>query len=133
MDDIDENAHLVNAIQRHASVVVQKSLVEDFGLTVTEAMWKDKAIIASAVGGIMDQIADGEQGLLLQDPHDLPALGRHWVASCMTRSSRGGSVPRRTSGCSRASIGDGELESYVGLISTLSQGPAWSRSPARTT
>ena len=40
MDDVDENAMIVNALQRHAAVVVQKSLVEGFGLTVTEAMWK---------------------------------------------------------------------------------------------
>ena len=43
MDDVDENAHLVNALQRHAAVVVQKSLVEGFGLTVTEPMWKAPA------------------------------------------------------------------------------------------
>ena len=40
MDDPDENAAIVNAIQRHAAVVVQKSLAEGFGLTVAEAMWK---------------------------------------------------------------------------------------------
>ena len=40
MDDVDENAIIVNALQRHAYLVVQKSLVEGFGLTVTEAMWK---------------------------------------------------------------------------------------------
>ena len=40
MDDVDENAAMVNAIQRRADVVVQKSLAEGFGLTVTEAMWK---------------------------------------------------------------------------------------------
>jgi trehalose synthase len=39
-DDVDENATIVNALQRHAAVVVQKSLAEGFGLTVTEAMWK---------------------------------------------------------------------------------------------
>ncbi|HET6563644.1 MAG TPA: glycosyltransferase [Marmoricola sp.] len=71
MDDVDENAHLVNALQRHASVVVQKSLVEGFGLTVAEPMWKAKAVVASAVGGIQDQIVDGECGLLLPDPTDL--------------------------------------------------------------
>jgi trehalose synthase len=75
MDDVDENAHLVNALQRRASVVVQKSLVEGFGLTVTEAMWKSRAVIASAIGGINDQIVDGVHGLLLQDPHDLDAFG----------------------------------------------------------
>ena len=52
MDDIDENAVMVNALQRHAYLVVQKSLFEGFGLTVTEAMWKGRPVVASAVGGI---------------------------------------------------------------------------------
>jgi trehalose synthase len=75
MDDIEENAVMVNAIQRHATVVIQKSLQEGFGLTVTEAMWKGRPIIASAVGGIQDQIVDGVHGLLLQDPTDPRGLG----------------------------------------------------------
>ena len=62
MDDVDENAHIVNALQRRADVVVQKSLVEGFGLTVTEPMWKARAVIASKVGGIQDQISDREHG-----------------------------------------------------------------------
>lgn len=75
MDDVDENAYLVNALQRHAVVVVQKSLLEGFGLTVTEPMWKGKPLIASRVGGIQDQIVDGESGILLDDPSDLDAFG----------------------------------------------------------
>ena len=75
MADPDEAAAIVNAIQRHASVVVQKSLAEGFGLTVAEAMWKERPIVASAVGGIVDQIDDGEHGLLIDDPVDLPAFG----------------------------------------------------------
>ena len=75
MDDIDENAHLVNALQRHAAVVVQKSLAEGFGLTVTEPMWKARPVVASRVGGIQDQIVDGVSGLLLDDPCDLDAFG----------------------------------------------------------
>ena len=74
MDDVDENAHLVNALQHHATVVVQKSLVEGFGLTVTEPMWKGKPVVASRVGGIQDQIVDGVSGLLLDDPEDLDAF-----------------------------------------------------------
>lgn len=76
MDDVDENAVIVNAVQRHAAVVVQKSLVEGFGLTVTEAMWKGRPVLASAVGGIQDQIVDGRDGLLLPDPYDLPGFGQ---------------------------------------------------------
>ena len=72
MDDPAENAAMVNALQRRATVVVQKSLAEGFGLTVAEAMWKGAAVVASRVGGIQDQIRDGETGRLV-DPHDLEA------------------------------------------------------------
>ena len=51
-----------------ADVVVQKSLAEGFGLTVAEAMWKARPVVASAVGGIQDQIVDGESGVLVDDP-----------------------------------------------------------------
>lgn len=74
MDDIDENATIVNALQRQAAVVVQKSLAEGFGLTVAEAMWKERAVVASRVGGIQDQIVDGETGALV-DPTDPSAVG----------------------------------------------------------
>jgi trehalose synthase len=75
MNDVDENAIMVNAIQGQATVIVQKSLVEGFGLTVAEGMWKAKAVVASAVGGIVDQIGPGT-GILLEDPADLAAFGR---------------------------------------------------------
>ncbi len=75
MDDIEENAAIVNALQRHAAVVVQKSLDEGFGLTVTEAMWKSRPVVATAVGGIQDQITDGVHGLLLDDPTHLEEFG----------------------------------------------------------
>jgi trehalose synthase len=74
MDDVDENASIVNALQRQAAVVVQKSLAEGFGLTVAEAMWKERAVVASRVGGIQDQIVDGVSGALV-DPTDPSAVG----------------------------------------------------------
>jgi trehalose synthase len=74
MDDLDENARIVNALQRWATVVVQKSLAEGFGLTVTEPMWKARPVVASAVGGIRDQVEHGVSGLLLDDPRDGAAL-----------------------------------------------------------
>lgn len=74
-DDVEENAVMVNALQRHAAVVVQKSLEEGFGLTVTEAMWKGRPIVASARGGIRDQIESGISGILLEDPTDLGSFG----------------------------------------------------------
>ena len=76
MDDVEENAAMVNAIQRRSEIVVQKSLAEGFGLTVAEAMWKAKPVVASARGGIQDQITDGVTGILLADPEDLHAYAR---------------------------------------------------------
>jgi trehalose synthase len=75
LDDAEENAVIVNALQRAADVVVQKSIAEGFGLTVAEAMWKGRPIVATAVGGIQDQVIDGETGVLLEDPEDLDAYG----------------------------------------------------------
>ncbi|GAA2687628.1 MULTISPECIES: glycosyltransferase [Actinosynnema] len=76
MDDLRENAVVVNALQRHAAVVVQKSLAEGFGLTATEAMWKGRPLLASAVGGLREQVVHGESGLLLEDPRDVAGAAR---------------------------------------------------------
>ena len=74
LDDVNENAAMVNAIQRHATVIVQKSLAEGFGLTVAEGMWKARPLVGSGVGGILDQIPEGT-GILLPDPRDLAGFG----------------------------------------------------------
>jgi trehalose synthase len=74
VEDRLENALVVNALQRQAEVVAQKSLAEGFGLTVAEAMWKARPVVGSHVGGIVDQIVDGRSGLLV-DPTDLGAFG----------------------------------------------------------
>ena len=70
--DREVNATIINAIQRISAVVTQRSLVEAFGLTVAEAMWKKAPVVASAVGGIQDQVEDGVSGMLV-DPLDAPA------------------------------------------------------------
>ena len=59
---------LVNAFQTASRVVIQKSTREGFGLTVTEAMWKGKAMIGGNVGGIRIQIQDGVNGYLVDSP-----------------------------------------------------------------
>jgi trehalose synthase len=119
MDDVDENAHIVNAIQQHAAVVVQKSLVEGFGLTVTEAMWKGRPVVASAVGGIADQIVDGKDGLLLDDPRDLTALG-----DPLDRVLRDPRLADALGEAARTKVqdyflGDRHLEQYVDLFTRL--------------
>ncbi len=59
-------SHLeVNALQRASTIVVQKSLREGFGLTVTEALWKKKPVVASAVGGILRQVLHKVTGMLV--------------------------------------------------------------------
>ena len=55
--------------------MLQKSLAEGFGLTVAEAMWKRRPVVASRIGGIRDQIDDGTSGVLLSDPRDLSEAG----------------------------------------------------------
>jgi trehalose synthase len=60
----------VNAFQVHSNVVIQKSIKEGFGLTVTEALWKARPVVAGAVGGIVAQITDGETGWLVDSPHE---------------------------------------------------------------
>jgi trehalose synthase len=119
MDDADENAIIVNALQRHAAVVVQKSLVEGFGLTVTEAMWKGRPVVASRLGGIQDQIADGRDGLLVEDPYDLDEL-----AGVLQRLLDDPGLARRLGAAAHAHVlseflGDRHLEQYVDLFSRL--------------
>jgi trehalose synthase len=58
----------VNAFQVHSAAAIQKSTKEGFGLTVTEALWKTRPMVASRVGGIVAQIQDGETGWLV-DPY----------------------------------------------------------------
>lgn len=61
-----QDSALVNALQRRAAVVLQKSIREGFGLTVSEAMWKGTCVIGGNVGGIRHQIRDGENGFLVE-------------------------------------------------------------------
>jgi trehalose synthase len=58
----------INALVRGSTVVMQKSIKEGFGLTVTEAMWKRKPVIGGAVGGIKTQVIDGVTGFLVHSP-----------------------------------------------------------------
>ena len=124
MDDADENAVVVNALQRHAAVVVQKSLVEGFGLTVTEAMWKGRPVIASRLGGIQDQISNGRDGLLVDDPCDLDELAR-----AISRLLEDPALARSLGTAARARVlsdfvGDRHLEQYVDLFDGLLSAPS---------
>jgi trehalose synthase len=119
MDDVDENAIIVNALQRHATVVVQKSLVEGFGLTVTEAMWKGRPVVASAIGGIQDQITDGVDGLLVPDPYDLRGFAQR-LQLVLGDPGLGARMGRRAHERVRSDfLGDGHLIHYVDLFADL--------------
>lgn len=61
----------INALQRAADVIVQKSIGEGFGLVVTEAMWKAKPVIGGSVGGIRRQIVNGVTGILVDTPEGM--------------------------------------------------------------
>jgi trehalose synthase len=123
VDDPDENAAVVNALQRHASVVVQKSLQEGFGLTVTEAMIKARPVVATRVGGIQDQIRHGREGLLVDDPTD---LGR--CAAAVNRLLADPSLAERLGVAAHARaieefVGDRHLTRYADLLLGLVAGP----------
>jgi len=119
MDDLDENARIVNALQRWSTVVVQKSLAEGFGLTVTEPMWKGKPVVASAVGGIRDQIEHGVSGLLLDDPRDGAELAAA-LASLLTDADRCTSMGRAAHLRVRDQyLADRHLTQYVELFAQL--------------
>jgi trehalose synthase len=119
MDDEEENAAIVNALQRHSTVVLQKSLAEGFGLTVAEAMWKKRPVVASGIGGIQDQIVDGESGMLISDPHDLRLFGQA-VTSLLSDTERakqiGHQAHRRVRDCF---LGPRQLGRYFDLIERL--------------
>ncbi|SNY59411.1 glycosyltransferase [Paractinoplanes atraurantiacus] len=118
LDDLEENARMVNAVQRHATVVVQKSLAEGFGLTVAEAMWKGRPVIGSAVGGIADQIVDGA-GLLVPDPRDLSAFGgqlRCLLGDADLWHRLGGAAHEHVR---RNFLGDVHLRRYAALFRTI--------------
>jgi trehalose synthase len=119
MDDPDDNALMVNALQRGAAVVVQKSLAEGFGLTVTEAMWKARPVVASARGGLRDQIHDRRTGLLLHDPRDGAAFGAAVLALLDDEplAERLGNAARER--VRRKFLSDSSLVAYLRVLAPL--------------
>ena len=74
--DQNDSALVINALQRSAAIVVQNSVREGFGLTVTEAMWKRAVMVGSDRGGISTQIRDGENGRTISTPDDPESVAR---------------------------------------------------------
>jgi trehalose synthase len=88
--DLPADAHLtINALQRMADVVMQKSLREGFGLTVTEALWKGRPVIGGNVGGIRLQIVDGHTGYLVDTPEGAALRLRYLLRSRPLREEMG--------------------------------------------
>ena len=119
MNDPDEAAIIVNALQRHATVVTQKSLAEGFGLTVVEAMWKHRPVVASRVGGIADQIVDGTDGLLIDDPGDLEGFGAAINRLLGDRDLAARIAANAYERAHRDFLGDSHLEHYADLFASM--------------
>jgi trehalose synthase len=119
MDDGDENAAIVNALQQRADVIVQKSLAEGFGLTVAEGMWKGRPVVASRIGGIQDQITDGETGILIDDPADLESYGNavHRLLDDPDLAARMGTSAKER--VRHEFLGPRHLIQYVDLLGSL--------------
>ena len=124
MEDAEENAATVNALQRRSAVVAQKSIAEGFGLTVAEAMWKGRPVVASRIGGIQDQIVDGESGLLV-DAGDLAAFGEA-VARLLTDPVKARALGAAAQARVRDSfLGPRHLAQYLDLFTRMmAVGPA---------
>lgn len=93
-----ESDILVNVLQRVSSVILQKSIKEGFGLTVTEALWKGTPVVASDVGGIPLQINDGESGFLV-DPNNY-----HQVADRVTTLLQDSELGAKLGGSARKEV-----------------------------
>ena len=88
MESARENALIVNALQRCATVIAQNSLQEGFGLTVTEAMWKRAPVMGSQACGLRQQIRDRIDGRLVEDAEDSEGIARILDEMLADRSQR---------------------------------------------
>lgn len=117
MESRVENALMVNALQRASSIVVQNSLREGFGLTITEAMWKHVPILSNARAcGPRQQVRDGLDGRLVEDPEDVVALAdaiAEMLADPAARDDMGRSAQRRAH---QEFLVFSQLRSWLGLL-----------------
>lgn len=98
MESRKENALIVNALQRCASIVAQNSIREGFGLTVAEAMWKHVTVLGSHACGIRLQVRDGLDGRLIrnsEDPDEIAEQLKGMLLSPIDRQLMGRSAQRR--------------------------------------
>jgi trehalose synthase len=119
MADPDEAAALVNALQRHATIACQKSLAEGFGLTVAEALWKGTPVVASAVGGIVNQVTSGKDGILVQNPTDLEEFGDALERLLRNPAETAHLGHNGRERATRDLLGDTHLARYADVLATL--------------
>lgn len=79
----------INALQRAADIVIQKSIKEGFGLTVSEGLWKGKPVIGGNVGGIRKQIINGQTGFLVNTPEGAAYRIRYLLQNCSAMQEMG--------------------------------------------
>lgn len=106
----------VNAFQRSATVVIQKSIREGFGLTVSEGMWKKKPVVGGNTGGITLQIADGETGFLVDSVEECAARTSQLLADPALRHRMGKAGKERVRD---NFLSLRELEDYLLLMASL--------------
>jgi trehalose synthase len=109
-----EDSALVNALQRRAAVILQKSVREGFGLTVTEAMWKGTAVLGGRCGGIKHQIQDGVDGVLVSSVDEAAAAMVKLLKNPVLRE-RLGQAARKT--VQQRFLMSRELEQHLDLAS----------------
>jgi trehalose synthase len=103
----------VNALQRSADVLMQKSIREGFGLTVSEALWKRRPVIGGRVGGITMQIRQGVDGYLVDSPEEAAARTIDLLHDPETAARMGASGHERVR---EHFLVTRELEDYLGLL-----------------
>ena len=114
---LPNDAHrTINALQRAATIVLQKSLREGFGLTVTEALWKGKPVIGGNTGGIKLQLINGQTGFVVNSPEEA-AERMHYLLhnpeECQLLGSKGREYVREKFLLTR------HLKDYLTLILSL--------------
>jgi trehalose synthase len=107
----------INAFQRAADVVIQKSLREGFGLTVSEGLWKGTPVVGGRAGGIVLQIRDGQDGFLVDSVEDCATRALELLRDPADAEEKGASGREHVR---RNFLSTRELEDWVGLFTSLS-------------
>jgi len=112
----DKADRAVNALQRASAIIIQKSVKEGFGLTVTEGLWKGKPVIGGAVGGIKLQVINGQTGHLVHTPEG----AAYWMRYLLQHPEKGAAMGARGKEFVRSKfLSTRQLREYLTLIYSL--------------